>query len=283
MEHLKLSSLTALWLPPIENRSCKELSLYTLATRGRWNYPRFFLACLFCDYKLDPDIGSGVEPANYCVWKGGRTPPARSSPSEAALLPRGTRSLRDRTPHTAGSRHPRVPSGPGLKEGVRAGSHSGPRPSRPSAAPCGAWPAPPASSGAPCPPRGSEAAGPWPSCVQGCAAAAHCSSSHASSRPSSGSPEPARPPAPLRRVRRSAGSRAGRGGYRSALGPQAGRAEGGAGPSGPAGALRSLRCYRGVRGARCLLELRSAHLSARSAHSPGLRGSRQRVRPGNET
>lgn len=132
MEHLKLSSLTAFWLPPIENRSCKELSLYTLVTRGRWNYPRFFfLACLFCDYKLDPDIGSGVEPANYCVWKGGRTPPARSSSSEAALLPRGTRSLRDRTPHTAGSRHPRVPSGPGLKEGVRAGSHSGPRPSRP--------------------------------------------------------------------------------------------------------------------------------------------------------
>lgn len=179
------------------------------------------------------------------MWKGGRTPPARSSSSEAALLPRGTRSLRDRTPHTAGSRHPRVPSRPGLKEGVRAGSHSGPRPSRPSAAPCGAWPAPPASSGAPCPPRGSEAAGPWPSCVQGCAAAAPCSSSHASSRPFSGSPEPARPPAPLRRVRRSAGSRAGRGGYRSALGPQAGRAEGGAGPSGPAGALRSLRCIEG--------------------------------------
>lgn len=73
LEHLKLSSLTAFWLPPIENRSCKELSLYTLVTRGRWNYPRFFfLACLFCDYKLDPDIGSGVEPANYCVWKGGQ-------------------------------------------------------------------------------------------------------------------------------------------------------------------------------------------------------------------
>lgn len=261
--HLKLSLLTACWLLGIENRSWKELLLYTLATRGRWNYLRsfFILHQLIC-FATKSSKPFWLRNCNS-VWKSGQTAPARSSPSTAALLLHSRKH----------SRHPRTPAGlrstgPGrcpeeaVREGVRAGSHGGPRPSRPSAAPRGAWPAPPAGSGAPCPPRGSEAAGPWPSRAPGCAAAAPCcSSSPASSLPSSGSPEPAPPSAPLRRVRRSAGV---------PLGPGAAArlwAEG--------GALRSLRGAEGRGAARCLSELRSGRLTARCGRGTGwgVRGS----------
>lgn len=86
---------------------------------------------MFCDYKLDPDIGSGVEPANYCVWKGGRTPPARSSSSEAALLPRGTRSLRDRTPPHSREPTPPSPFGAGSEGGSEGGQPQRPPPLAP--------------------------------------------------------------------------------------------------------------------------------------------------------
>lgn len=65
------------------------------------------------------------------MWKGGRTPPARSSPSEAALLPRGTRSLRDRTPPHSREPTPPSPFGAGSEGGSEGGQPQRPPPLAP--------------------------------------------------------------------------------------------------------------------------------------------------------